>query len=223
MNVLAKVGPEGQVMIPEELRERLGIRPGDEVVFSPLEGVLLLVPVPTRGDLAGPLKRPGLVEARDVDPPREGATVTPWETRREVSTVGSGGGSGRVTTRVGRDGRRAGAFLSACRALLERGGPIDLGPAHVPVEYVGRGPSWDRSWRGLTTRLRGMRVAQMTQEQRAAAAVYVTRPRPPVVERNGHVIATLDEQVRRTARNLYEDPQRLQKALTEYVEATRRK
>jgi len=33
-----KVGPKGQVVVPKELRERYGLRPGDEVVFDDVGG-----------------------------------------------------------------------------------------------------------------------------------------------------------------------------------------
>jgi AbrB family looped-hinge helix DNA binding protein len=33
-----KVGPKGQVVLPKELRDRYGIRPGDEVVFEGGDG-----------------------------------------------------------------------------------------------------------------------------------------------------------------------------------------
>jgi AbrB family looped-hinge helix DNA binding protein len=34
MRLRAKVGPKGQAVIPKEVREVLGIAPGDEVVFE---------------------------------------------------------------------------------------------------------------------------------------------------------------------------------------------
>ena len=53
-----KVGPKGQVVIPKEFRDELGIQPGDEVIFW-LEGGDLHVkrvrPLKTlRGLLSGP-------------------------------------------------------------------------------------------------------------------------------------------------------------------------
>ena len=35
-----KVGAKGQVVLPKELRERHGIRPGDEVEFEEIDGVI---------------------------------------------------------------------------------------------------------------------------------------------------------------------------------------
>jgi AbrB family looped-hinge helix DNA binding protein len=43
-----KVGPKGQVVIPKEIRDHLGIHPGDEVIFIEDEGG---VRVERRGDV----------------------------------------------------------------------------------------------------------------------------------------------------------------------------
>lgn len=246
MSVLAKVGPEGQLKIPEELRLRLGIRPGDEVVLSPLEAALLVVPMPTQRELAAsftaaepsgtpdvgqlPESAGAVLRARSRDVPRaasgegsrEVTTEASRETRREVPPVASQEGSHQVTARVPRKGSRTETLLFVCRLLLERGGPLDLGSVDIPVEFGGRGPSWDRPWRGLTYRLRSKAVADMTDEERAATSIYVTTANAPLAVRGGHLMATIDEERRRVARDLYRDPQRLQKALTEYI-ATGRK
>jgi len=57
-----KVGPKGQVVIPKEFRDELGLRPGDEVVFSRENQGVLVEPVrsslPLRGRFRGaPLTR----------------------------------------------------------------------------------------------------------------------------------------------------------------------
>jgi len=42
---LRKISSRGRVTIPKEIREKLGLRPGDRVEFIKKEGVLLLQPV----------------------------------------------------------------------------------------------------------------------------------------------------------------------------------
>jgi AbrB family looped-hinge helix DNA binding protein len=63
----SKVGPKGQVVIPKELRERLGIHPGDEVTFSLVDGGVLVERVEVRGDLRGAFRGAGLLEALEAE------------------------------------------------------------------------------------------------------------------------------------------------------------
>jgi len=52
-----KMGPKGQVVIPKRVRERLGLKPGDEVVVEAVDGEArvrrLDDEVPLRGMFAG--------------------------------------------------------------------------------------------------------------------------------------------------------------------------
>ncbi|MCY7343325.1 MAG: AbrB/MazE/SpoVT family DNA-binding domain-containing protein [Pseudonocardia sp.] len=48
-----RVGPKGQVVIPQQLRDQLGIRPGDEVDLRRDGGRLVLVPVRAARPLLG--------------------------------------------------------------------------------------------------------------------------------------------------------------------------
>jgi AbrB family looped-hinge helix DNA binding protein len=48
-----KVGPKGQVVIPKEIRDRLGLHPGDEVVFVPEPGGVRVEPARRLAELAG--------------------------------------------------------------------------------------------------------------------------------------------------------------------------
>ncbi len=48
-----KVGPKGQVVIPKPIRERLGLNPGDEVVFIPEPGGVRIEPACDIAALAG--------------------------------------------------------------------------------------------------------------------------------------------------------------------------
>ncbi len=70
-----RVGPKGQVVIPKELRDELGIQPGDEVDFW-LEGDHVAVRLvnlrrPLRGRFAGSDLVSELALGRDADRRRE--------------------------------------------------------------------------------------------------------------------------------------------------------
>lgn len=52
-----KVGERGQVTIPKELRERLGISPGDEVVVREEDGQLIIKTPVTKEELAEGYRR----------------------------------------------------------------------------------------------------------------------------------------------------------------------
>ena len=40
------VSPKYQIVIPREVRESLGIRPGQKIEFLEIDGVLSLIPIP---------------------------------------------------------------------------------------------------------------------------------------------------------------------------------
>ncbi|MCZ7528689.1 MAG: AbrB/MazE/SpoVT family DNA-binding domain-containing protein [Acidimicrobiia bacterium] len=67
------MGPKGQVVIPKAMRDRLGLRPGDEVTFE-LEGRTVKVQPATSGaPLYGRLRDHdlvGMLEADRRDEPR---------------------------------------------------------------------------------------------------------------------------------------------------------
>jgi len=70
-----RVGPKGQVVIPKQLRDTVGLRPGDEVDFALVDGRVLVRPVrverPLRGRFGGsPLTR-DLERARAEERARE--------------------------------------------------------------------------------------------------------------------------------------------------------
>lgn len=48
-----RVGPKGQVVIPKEIRDRLGIVPGDEVIFIPDADGVRIQPARDVASLAG--------------------------------------------------------------------------------------------------------------------------------------------------------------------------
>ncbi len=57
---MSRVGQKGQVVLPKELRDVIGIGPGDRVVFDIQDGKVVLTPVPARttSDLLGILRMP---------------------------------------------------------------------------------------------------------------------------------------------------------------------
>jgi AbrB family looped-hinge helix DNA binding protein len=71
-----RVGPKGQVVIPKELRDELGIEPGDEVNFWRDGDHVVLRPSNTRPSLRGRFNGAGLADVlaaeRRADQVREG-------------------------------------------------------------------------------------------------------------------------------------------------------
>lgn len=69
MDVAAKVTSKGQVTIPKAVRDALGIKEGDEIVFRVEGGRAILARTPNFLDLAGTVKVPAAKRAaawRDV-------------------------------------------------------------------------------------------------------------------------------------------------------------
>ncbi|HZD66024.1 MAG TPA: AbrB/MazE/SpoVT family DNA-binding domain-containing protein [Acidimicrobiales bacterium] len=63
----SRVGPKGQVVIPKVMRDRLGLRPGDEVEFA-LEGEAVRVSLAGTGlALRGRFAGAGLTEVLEAD------------------------------------------------------------------------------------------------------------------------------------------------------------
>jgi AbrB family looped-hinge helix DNA binding protein len=57
-----RVGPKGQVVIPKDLRDELGIQPGDEVSFWRHEDHVAVRPAHGRPALRGRFRGSGLTE-----------------------------------------------------------------------------------------------------------------------------------------------------------------
>ncbi|RMD96068.1 MAG: AbrB/MazE/SpoVT family DNA-binding domain-containing protein [Calditrichaeota bacterium] len=87
MYKLSKVSPKGGIIIPKEIREKIGLEPGMRVAFVEDNGNIRLVPVPKNPVkyARGMLKRYGegsltklLLEERKKDKEREEAKVARW-------------------------------------------------------------------------------------------------------------------------------------------------
>ncbi|HST40526.1 MAG TPA: AbrB/MazE/SpoVT family DNA-binding domain-containing protein [Conexibacter sp.] len=61
-----KVGAKGQVVLPKELRERHGIRPGDEVLFDDELGQITIRKAETKAEIIARLR--GSLPGGDIDP-----------------------------------------------------------------------------------------------------------------------------------------------------------
>lgn len=72
-----RVGPKGQVVIPKELRDELGIEPGDEVSFWRHDNHVAVRPAARRRPLRGRFRNSRLVDEltaeRAADQAREDA------------------------------------------------------------------------------------------------------------------------------------------------------
>lgn len=69
----SKVGPKGQVVIPKDVRDRLGIRPGDRVAFSLADGGVLVERVDANSTLEGHFEGSGMLAALESDHRQETA------------------------------------------------------------------------------------------------------------------------------------------------------
>ena len=65
---MSHIDQKGQVVVPKELRDVVGIGPGDRGVFDIQDGRVVLTPVPARttSDLLGILRMPKPVNVKDA-------------------------------------------------------------------------------------------------------------------------------------------------------------
>lgn len=64
------LSPKGQVTIPKEMREALGLQPGDHLIYSLVDGEVVLTPKNVNfNDLAGLLGKPpkGRASLEEID------------------------------------------------------------------------------------------------------------------------------------------------------------
>lgn len=46
MGVSVKVGPKYQIVIPQDIRQKIGLRPKDEVIVEEIGGTVIIIPKP---------------------------------------------------------------------------------------------------------------------------------------------------------------------------------
>jgi AbrB family looped-hinge helix DNA binding protein len=62
-----RVGVKGQVVIPKEIRERLGIEPGDEVAFDEDGSCVRVIPLRPAATLRGRFAHSGMTARLEAD------------------------------------------------------------------------------------------------------------------------------------------------------------
>lgn len=62
-----KVGPKGQVVIPKAMRSKIGLEPGDEVVFTLDQSGVLVAPARSPRSLRGAFRGQELVGALEAE------------------------------------------------------------------------------------------------------------------------------------------------------------
>lgn len=82
MDLAAKVTSKGQVTIPKEVREALGIVPGDQIVFRVEQHRALLAKTPNLMDLPGAVDVPTAKRGVAWDEVRRSTRRSRAETRR---------------------------------------------------------------------------------------------------------------------------------------------
>lgn len=82
MDLAARVTSKGQITIPKEVRERLGISEGDQVVFRVEEHRAALAKTPNLLDLAGAVEVPAAKRGTSWDEVRRSTRSTRAKARR---------------------------------------------------------------------------------------------------------------------------------------------
>ncbi|MBX5171466.1 AbrB/MazE/SpoVT family DNA-binding domain-containing protein [Rhizobium sp. NZLR1b] len=86
------LSPKGQITLPKDLRDALGLRPGDQLVFSVIDGEVVMTPKSINfNDLAGLLGAPpngrGSLEEIDVAVTDAAGSDVVDEARRSKSDI----------------------------------------------------------------------------------------------------------------------------------------